>query len=90
MASALTAIPSATQILSGDISAAALIANGVVDMAFQSYSPQLLLLTATSASDRALVNSLSDETPRGESLDEFIRLSDHTIANDRRRTHKSG
>ena len=82
MTSALAEIPSAAQILAGDINSAALLANGAVDAAFQSYSPQLLLVTATSANDRALVKSLSDETPQSDALNDFVSLSDFAIAND--------
>lgn len=82
MTSALAEIPSAAQILSGDINSAALLSSGAVDAAFQSYSPPLLLVTATSANDRALVKSLSDETPQGDALDGFISLSEFAIAND--------
>ena len=56
---------------------------GALDAAFQSYASQLLLATTTGANDRAMLKALdNDASAHDESLDDFIRLADFTIADD--------
>ncbi len=83
LSAAFSGIPTAAQIVSHDIHAAALAPQGALDAAFQSYASQLLLVTTGIGNDRACLTSADDLSGQaGDALDDFIRLSDFALADD--------
>lgn len=80
---ALSAIPTASQIVTRDIDSAAMLSSGALDVAFQSYASQLLLVTTSARNDHVTTKAVDDASvPAGEVFDGFIGLTDVAIASD--------
>ncbi len=77
--SALTDSAALPAFVSRDSNSVATLTTEARDLAFQDYTPTLLLLTANSSYDRPASGSTVQETAQPEVLDGFIRPSDETI-----------
>ena len=83
LSAALSGIPSAARIVERDFDSAALVPQRAFDVAFQSYSSQLLLVAAGASSEREIIGELDDQSASMDrSFDDFIHLESFSIVGD--------
>lgn len=80
-ASTLTDLSAVQQMIARDSSSVAALSAVARELAFQDYTPQLLIMAASTSYDRASVNSLATEAAPS-SLDGFIYSADESVVDD--------